>query len=77
MPRLRRSDNVGESEAPALSVSPAGLTFGGRPLRQAQGRLYGPQGPDRFLENISRTGLQNRRSLGFARDDKEKVVASM
>jgi hypothetical protein len=24
----------------------AGLTLGGRPLRQAQGRLYGPQSPD-------------------------------
>ncbi len=24
----------------------AGLTFGGRPLRQAQGRLYGPQSPE-------------------------------
>ena len=40
----------------------SGLTFGGRP--------YGPQSPDRFLENIPRTGLQNCRSLGFARDDK-------
>src|SRR5580658_10211619 len=32
------------------SLGRAGLTFGGRPLRQAQGRLYGPQSPDRFLE---------------------------
>jgi hypothetical protein len=36
----------------------AGLTFGGRPLRQAQGRLYGPQGAQTASsKNISRTGL--------------------
>jgi hypothetical protein len=39
VPRLRRSDNVGESMPQPCR---AGLTFGGRP--------YGPQSPDRFLE---------------------------
>ncbi len=47
----------------------AGLTFGGRP--------YGPQGPIAPSKNISRTSLQNCRSLGFARDDKGEGDASM
>ena len=65
MPRLRRSDNVGDFVQPCR----AGLTFGGRPLRQAQGRLYGLQKPQ-SPSGKHPDGPVNCRSLGYARDDK-------
>jgi hypothetical protein len=34
----------------------AGLMFGGRPLRQAQGRVYGPRSPDHLLEKHFQDG---------------------
>ena len=56
------------------SAAGLGCRFGGRPLRQAQGRLYGLQGPDRFTENISRTSLQNCQSSASLGMTKGRVV---
>jgi hypothetical protein len=75
VPRLRRSDHVGESMPQPCR---AGLTFGGRP--------YGPQSPDRFFETHFQNEpaepqipiqLRSGQALGYARDDKGNGGASV
>ena len=67
VPRLRRSDRVGYR---CPSPGRAGLAFSGGPYRASKPRPF-PR------NNISRRGLRNCRSLGFARDDKGEGSASL